>query len=125
MGILNSKSAREEKRSVFFLFFSSALLFSRLFLNGDDEKAARARGEELKREKRKLCTDKPMRVFPPVLKRTACLIVSTKEQRRIYRIFFEEGLSSAVEAKKVSSRLYAKTPVGEPRGKARRSACVT
>ena len=63
MGILNSKSAREEKRSVFFLFFSSALLFSRLFLNGDDEKAARARGEELKREKRKLCTDKPRRVF--------------------------------------------------------------
>ena len=61
------------------------------------KKAARARGEELKREKRKLCTDKPMRVFPPVLKRTACLIVSTKEQRRIYRIFFEEGLSSAVE----------------------------
>jgi len=65
VGILNSKSAREEKRRtplllllLVFLFFSSALLFFRLFLNGDVEKAARARGEELKREKRKLCTDK-------------------------------------------------------------------
>jgi len=63
------RAKKREKRlfffffSLVFFFFSSALLFSRLFLNGDDEKAARARGEELKREKRKLCTDKLMRVF--------------------------------------------------------------
>jgi hypothetical protein len=62
------RAKKREKRLFFFFslvifFFSSALLFSRLFLYGDDEKAARARGEELKREKRKLCTDKPMRVF--------------------------------------------------------------